>query len=452
MTLEFGADFVNLFLEPAVRPLGENYRNKVALIVLDVERCFWPNGSANRLCVQKGIADQFKHVTVSSRFGSTRPLVCTGVQSSRYPHPAWPVARHVFLCFLRAYMTEFPIFDGHNDLILRMLWNEVSAEDIANGAPMGHIDKPRAQRGGFGGGMFAIFVPTPGDDVSNHDQMQGTSYDMPLPDPISEALATDWVERGFDALDDLASVGAVRPCRTADEVEVALKTEEMAAVLHIEGAEAIDREFAKLETWHARGLRSLGPVWSRDTVWGHGVPFRYPADPDTGPGLTEAGKDLIRACNRLRILVDLSHLNAKGVDDVARISDAPLVASHSNAGAVCPHTRNLTDRQLDMIRDSDGIVGINFASAFLRPDGRMDSEFGLDIVLRHFDHLVNRLGEDRVGLGSDFDGALVPDPIGDCAGLPALLTALRSHGVDDGLMAKFTHGNWIRVLRTTWGA
>jgi membrane dipeptidase len=150
-------------------------------------------------------------------------------------------------------------------------------------------------------------------------------------------------------------------------------------------------------------------------------------------------------------MVDLSHLNGKGFDDVALITDAPLVATHSNAWSVCPHSRNLTDRQLTMIRESDGMVGINFASAFLRPDGRMDSEFGLDIVLRHFDHLVDSLGEDRIGLGSDFDGALVPDPIGDCAGLPNLLTALRSHGVDDGLMAKITHGNWLRVLRKTWG-
>ena len=135
----------------------------------------------------------------------------------------------------------------------------------------------------------------------------------------------------------------------------------------------------------------------------------------------------------------------------AAISDAPLVATHSNATAITPHARNLTDRQLDIIRDSDGMVGINFASAFLRPDGLMKADFGLDILLRHFDHLVERLGEDRVGLGSDFDGALVPKPIGDCAGLPALVAALRVHGADNSLLAKVTHGNWVRVLRSTWG-
>lgn len=348
-------------------------------------------------------------------------------------------------------MTDFPVFDGHNDLILRLLRGDVTADAVASGLSDGHIDKPRAQKGGFGGGLFAIFVPSPGDKAVRHDEMRNPPYEIALPDQISEAIATDWTERGFDAMDDLAAAGAIRICRTATAVEAALPAEEMAAVIHIEGAEAIDRDFEKLEAWHSRGLRSLGPVWSRDTVWGHGVPFHYPSDPNTGPGLTDAGKALIRECNRLKIMVDLSHLNAKGVEDVARISDAPLVATHSNAWEVCPHSRNLTDRQLTMIRDSDGMVGINFASAFLRPDGRMDSKFDLDIMLRHLDHLVHSLGEDRVGFGSDFDGALVPDQIGDCAGLPYLLDALRSHGVDDSLMAKFTHRNWLRVLRKTWG-
>lgn len=348
-------------------------------------------------------------------------------------------------------MTSFPIFDGHNDLILRLLKGDVSAEGVALGLPDGHIDKPRAEAGGFGGGMFAIFVPSPYDRSMRQEEMNKPTYDLPLPDPLTEDVALDWTEKGFDALEAMEEAGAVRICRSAEEVADALQSPEMAAVPHIEGAEAIDREFQRLHQYHARGLRSLGPVWSRDTIWGHGVPFRFPSDPDIGPGLTEAGKALVRECNQLKILIDLSHLNGKGFDDVAALSDAPLVATHSNAWAITPHSRNLTDRQLEAIRDSDGMVGINFASAFLRPDGQMDDDFGLDIMLRHFDHLVEMLGEDRVGLGSDFDGALVPKPIGDCAGLPKLVAALRKHGADDALLAKVTHGNWLRVLRLTWG-
>src|SRR5690606_31073650 len=123
----------------------------------------------------------------------------------------------------------------------------------------------------------------------------------------------------------------------------AMQNGAVAAIFHIEGAEAIDTDLATLDVLHAAGLRSLGIVWSRSNAFGHGVPFRFPATPDIGPGLTDAGKDLVKACNRLKILVDLSHLNEKGFRDVAAISDAPLVASHSNVHAICEHARNLTD-------------------------------------------------------------------------------------------------------------
>lgn len=348
--------------------------------------------------------------------------------------------------------TTPPVFDGHNDTILRILKGGVTAEGVARGLPDGHIDLPRARAGGFGGGFFAIFVPSPGDKNLRYEEMQKPEYDIPRPDPVDRTEALDTVRRGFEALEALEDAGAVTLCRTAAEIAATLdKGDRMAAVAHIEGAEAIDPEFAVLHQLHARGLRSLGPVWSRSTIWAEGVPFRYPSDPDIGPGLTEDGKRLVRECNALKIMIDLSHLNGKGVDDVAAISDAPLVATHSNAWSVCPHARNLTDRQLAMIAESDGMVGINYASAFLRPDGKMDDDFGLDVLLRHLDHLVKFLGEDRVGLGSDFDGALVPKPITDCAGLPKLRAAMAEHGVDDATMAKLCHGNWLRVLKKTWG-
>lgn len=345
----------------------------------------------------------------------------------------------------------FPVFDGHNDLVLRILQGRVTAADVASGLPDGHIDKPRAVKGGFAGGFFAIFTPSPGDAPLPFAEMRKPAYDLPLPDMVTLDRGQDWAERGFAALDKLEAAGAIVLCKSVDDIATALHEPAMAAVAHIEGAEAIDPDLENLQAYHARGLLSLGPVWSRETIWGHGVPFRFPSSPDTGPGLTDAGKRLIRACNQLKIMVDLSHLNEKGFDDVAKVSDAPLVATHSNAWAVTPHARNLTDRQLDMIRDSDGMVGINFASSFLRPDGRMDDDCGFDVVIRHVDHLIEKLGEDRVGFGSDFDGAMTPKPLGDCAALPDLLAALSAAGVDDDLMRKLAYENWLNVLRRTWG-
>ena len=160
-----------------------------------------------------------------------------------------------------------------------------------------------------------------------------------------------------------------------------------------------------LDVLYAAGLRSLGPVWSRPNVFGHGVPFRCPSSPDTGPGLTDLGKALIGACNRLRIMIDLSHLNESGFWDVAAISDAPLVATHSNAHAISPHSRNLTDKQLAAIRETGGMVGVNFAVSFLRPDGRHDKDTPADLIVQHVEYLLEHVGEDGVGLGSDFDGA-----------------------------------------------
>lgn len=243
----------------------------------------------------------------------------------------------------------------------------------------------------------------------------------------------------------------MRVVRTAAEIEGCLEDGALAAILHFEGAENLGADPSSLGELYDLGLRSLGLVWSRPNAYAHGVPFRFPSPPDTGPGLTEAGRELVRECNHLGVLLDLSHLNEKGFWEVAGLSDAPLVATHSNAHALCPSSRNLTDRQLDAVRDSDGMVGVNFAVSFLREDGREERDTPLENVARHVDYLVERLGIDRVGFGSDFDGAMVPEAIGDVSGLPRLLAALKERGYGEAELRKLAHGNWLGVLRRTWG-
>jgi membrane dipeptidase len=128
------------------------------------------------------------------------------------------------------------------------------------------------------------------------------------------------------------------------------------------------------------------------------------------------------------------------------------VATHSNAHALCASTRNLTDKQLDAIKESDGMVGLNFAVGFLREDGKNDEDTPLDVMVRQIDYLAERVGIDRVGFGSDFDGAKMPRELGDVAGLPKLIAALRAHGFDDAALRKIAHENWQRVLGKTWKA
>ena len=346
------------------------------------------------------------------------------------------------------------IFDGHNDVLFRLFNKKTAnpARDFVAGDGEGHLDLPRMRKGGFAGGLFAVYVPS-GDDLGKLDDlMQGASYDVPLSPAIAarEAMPVAFAMIATLFRMERLSDGAFNVCRTAGDIRAAFADGTVAAVLHMEGAEAIDANLDNLELLYQAGLRSLGPVWSRPTLFGHGVPFRYPSTGDTGPGLTDAGKALITACNHLGIAIDLSHMTEAGFWDVAKLSTKPLIASHSNAHVICPHARNLTDRQLDAIAESGGLVGLNFATCFLRPDGQQGADTPLELMLRHLDHLIQRLGIDHVAFGTDFDGATVPEAIGDVTGLPVLTAAMRSHYFDDDAMRKLCRDNWVNVLERTW--
>jgi membrane dipeptidase len=345
-----------------------------------------------------------------------------------------------------------PVFDGHNDTLLRLYQSkEADVEKLfIEGTPGGHIDLPRARKGGFAGGMFAIFPP-PVEKSKRSAVPPAPSDNEPLPPELPQAEAITSTIGMASILFRLEGAGALTVCRSAGDVRNAMAKGSIAAVFHIEGVEAIDPGLAMLDVLYAAGLRSLGIVWSRPNAFGNGVPFRFPSSPDTGPGLTDAGKALVKACNQLRIMIDLSHLNEKGFRDVAELSDAPLVATHSNVHAICGHSRNLTDWQLGAIRESGGVVGLNFATGFLREDGRMNADTSIDIMVRHIDSLLQALGEDGVGLGSDFDGATIPAPIGDVAGLPKLIDALAARGFGRALIEKIAYRNWLSVLERTIG-
>ena len=345
-----------------------------------------------------------------------------------------------------------PVFDGHNDTLLLQL--EHPERDFFERHEDGHVDAPRAKEGGFAGGFFAMFPPPlPGSEpFLNRRETEAGGFVTPPAPPIDELHAVRSVNRMFAILHRLDATGRVRLVTSADQLRRSLDDGVLAAVAHVEGAEAIDHDLAALEVYYRAGLRSLGIVWSRANAFGHGVPFTFPSSPDTGPGLTALGRRLVTRCNELGILIDLSHITERGFWDVAELSTAPLVATHSNAHALCPSPRNLTDAQLEAIRDSDGMVGLNFAVGFLAPDGSHDTGLDLEVMVRHIDHLVDRLGIDRVGLGSDFDGARIPAAIGDVAGVQRLLEALADHGYDEGSLCKIAHGNWLRVLRATWRA
>jgi membrane dipeptidase len=330
-------------------------------------------------------------------------------------------------------MSELAIFDGHNDALTREGYVPLSRPGAG-----GHVDLGQMREGGMRGGIFAVFTPSPkrqGEPPAQVPHCEAAAFAAAAAGRLfalerDEALA---VARGVADL-DAARSGAGPPV----------------AVLHLEGAEAIDPALEALEFWYAAGLRSLGPVWSRPNAFGYGVPFLFPGSPDHGPGLTAAGTALVRRCAELGVMVDLSHLNEAGFWDVARLEPGPLVASHSGAHGICPASRNLTDAQLDAIAASGGLVGIVFACKFLRADCIDDEDTPLTAIVAHARYIAERIGAEHVALGSDFDGATIPRELGGAAGLPRLVEALGAAGFCRGELEAICWGNWRRVLGAWW--
>lgn len=344
------------------------------------------------------------------------------------------------------------VFDGHNDVLLRLWYSQANGhdpvEEFIKGTDQGHIDAPRAKAGGLAGGLCAIYISS-GDLKLEEPDAEGR-YVTAMPQPLERAPSLDIALEFASIAFKLDRANAWRLCRTTADIRKAMQEGIFAAVLHMEGCEPIDADLTALETFYAAGLRSLGPVWSRHNAFGHGVPFAYPMGPDTGPGLTDAGFELVRECNRLGILIDLAHITEKGFWDAAKTSDQPLIASHSNAHALTAVARNLTDKQLDAIRESNGLVGLNYATTMLRADGQENAKTPLGDMVRHVDYLVDKLGIDGVALGSDFDGATIPEDIADASGNQNLVMALQKAGYGEAELAKICRENWLRVLASAW--
>ncbi|NNK63326.1 MAG: membrane dipeptidase [Gemmatimonadetes bacterium] len=352
-----------------------------------------------------------------------------------------------------------PILDGHNDTLTRIVADEADPRSaFLSGRDAGHVDLPRARQGGLAGAFFAIFTPSRGwaKELRPMHDAEGRviegGFSVPPPPRVDRRRALgETLRHAAELLRwERASEGALTVVRSTGDLARSRATGSLAAILHIEGAACIDTRLEALEVLYAAGLRSLGLVWSRPNAFGHGVPFDFPRAPDIGPGLTAAGHRLVKACERLGIMIDLSHLNAAGFWDVASRSDRPLVATHSSAFALSPSPRNLTDAQLDAVADSGGLVGVNFHTGFLRADGDWTAATSLERIVAHARYIADRIGVEHVALGSDFDGATMPGDLPDVAALPRLVDALRDGGFDQSDLHRIGFENWERVLGDWW--
>ncbi|MEZ4522649.1 MAG: dipeptidase [Thermomicrobiales bacterium] len=204
------------------------------------------------------------------------------------------------------------------------------------------------------------------------------------------------------ALNDIDETPDAFLCQSAEEVESIVADGSIAFILAMEGAEPIQLEIGSLRVFYELGLRILGLTWNQRNLLAEGV-----GEDRAGGGITERGREYIAECNRLGILLDVSHLTVKSFWDLMESSEGPVIASHSNALALCSHKRNLDDDQIKALAERGGIIGINGVAGFIHDD---PEQANLDGMLDHLDYIASLVGVRHVALGPDFVDYMRDDP------------------------------------------
>lgn len=209
------------------------------------------------------------------------------------------------------------------------------------------------------------------------------------------------------------------------------------AIVSIEGGEGI-YSLPMLRNYARLGVRIIALTWNYSNHIASGA-----LEADERRGLTEFGKKVVKEMNRLGIFVDVSHLNRQSFYDVVKITNMPVIATHSCSDSICRHPRNLTDEQFRLICESGGCVGVNFYPGFLTEK----SQCGIDDIIKHINHFMELGGEDNIGIGADFDGVdKLPEEIGGVQDMYKIFDRLKKEGYTDIQIEKISHGNFERVL------
>ena len=319
------------------------------------------------------------------------------------------------------------VIDGHCDTLLRWQAQERGRmpHSLFPAEDKGHIDLERLKIGGITAQNFACYV------WPQSLPSQATRQTLRLIDLFYRFQA--------DHADDLC------PATCAGDIERAKAEGKIAGILSMEGAEGLEGDLGVLRMMHRLGVRWIGMTWNHRNQAADGL-----FEARTGGGLTGFGVNLVQEMNRLGMLVDIAHLSPAGVRDVFEVSEAPVIASHANAHAVCPVPRNLSDEQLTGIAASGGMVGATYVPDFIR-SGEDPATLGM--LVDHIDHMVRVAGIDHVGLGSDFDGFGGTPPAGleDASCAPNITAQLLERGYRTADVQKILGGNWLRVIGQVMG-
>jgi membrane dipeptidase len=313
------------------------------------------------------------------------------------------------------------VFDGHCDTILEIINHK---RTLGKRASTGHLDIPRMKEGGLDVQFFAVFI----EDIYKPDS--SLKRTLQLIDCFFREIEKNQ--------DDISLV------TNYNQIEEANKARKIAAILSIEGGEALEGDLGVLRVLYGLGVRLLTLTWNQRNQIADGIgEFR------TGSGLTEFGLKVIDEMNDLRMLIDVSHLSETGFWDVIKRSKAPIVASHSNCYALCHHLRNLKDEQIKALANKGGVIGITFVPNFLTQEKRKTT---IKDVVKHIDYLVKKAGIDCVGLGSDFDGTgALPLGLEGVDKIPNITEELLNQGYKEKDIKKILGENFLRVFKEVVG-
>ncbi|MHA1730031.1 MAG: dipeptidase [Promethearchaeota archaeon] len=314
----------------------------------------------------------------------------------------------------------YPVIDGHIDVLYALKKQNRAFSSRSDGN--GHCDLPRMKEGNYKAALFAIYPAKTEDDIQ--DGLDGWFNLVNMPE------------------NKLFHIKSVNDFTKAKEIG------KIGAVLHFEGSGGIDPNFKILDDAYNRGLRTMGITHANVNKFGTGFLF---SENQIGSGLTPKGMELVQKMQSMGITVDVSHLNDKSFWDVLKITQKPIIASHSNCRSLCGILRNLSDEQIRAIHDVGGTIGINFGIFMLTRDKNINaSNMKLDLIKKHIDYIINLADINTVAIGSDFDGVGVPNCIKDASYIQKLFNYLSENNLTKNDIEKISHKNLLRIFKDTW--
>jgi membrane dipeptidase len=361
----------------------------------------------------------------------------------------------------RALLAAHPIVDGHNDLpwgLRQHVRYDLGRLDIAaDTSATLHTDIPRLRAGGVGAQFWSVFVRC---NLAGDEAVSATLEQVDCVRQLTERYPAD-----------------LRLARTADDMELARAEDRIASLMGAEGGHSINSSLATLRALQALGVRYLTLTHNDNVPWADSA-----TDEPKANGLTRFGEEVVGEMNRCGMLVDLSHVSADTMRDAIRVTETPVIFSHSSARAVCDHPRNIPDDVLELLPGNGGVAMATFVPAFILPEAvewarRADANIRahghppdstpeamkvqrafqaehprpvatVATVADHLDHMREVAGIDHVGIGGDFDGtASTPAGLDDVSGYPNLIAELLRRGWSEADLAKLTWQNAVRVLR-----